>query len=258
MKKYVFTIITVSSIVLLFFLFQNVSTKENNVLPAQSKHNDETIFKEKIIKYEDYLYSYEFILVNNIDKVSLVLNYEHKMSSDEAVEDNSCKYLTSAGFYSKDGNPIGLLINDHITINDYEINQLFNGFLTINSFDTPIISYEEPKEGSRISVQSGPVLIENSFIQELTIKNDKDAGRIIAAVSGSNDLIFIVVYDQESHFSGPKLSDLPNITKAISDDNELNIADAINLDGGTASVFFKDQFTLKELSNVGSFFCVRD
>ena len=257
MKKYIFVIITIVSVVLFSFLLQNVSKEKSNVLPAQSKINDETIFSKKIIKYEDHLYSYNFILLNNIDKVSLVPNYEHKISSDEVVEANSCKYLTSAGFYSKNGAPIGLLINEYQIINKSEINQLFNGFLTINLFDTPIISYEKPEEEARISVQSGPVLIENSFIQKLTIKNDKEARRVVAAVSGSNELIFIVIYDQESHFSGPKLSDLPNITKLISEDNELNTADAINLDGGTASVFYKDEFVLKELTSVGSFFCIK-
>jgi exopolysaccharide biosynthesis protein len=227
-------------------------------LPAQSKNINEDDAKTNTIKYGDNIYSYNFIITNNVHNIVLITNYEHKNSSSEILDSNSCKYLTSSGFYSKNDKPIGLLINNYKVINKSQDNQLFNGFLTLNSFDTPIISTKIPDEGSRISIQSGPVLIENSYTKELSIKNDNNARRVVAGVTGSNELIFIVIYNNLSAFDGPQLSDLPNIIELISLENDLNIADAINLDGGSASSFYKDDIILRELTNVGSFFCIKD
>jgi len=80
---------------------------------------------------------------------------------------------------------------------------------------------------------------------------------VISAVTGDNKLIFMVIYDPKSVFLGPELVDLPQIVSLVSAENDLNIADAINLDGGSASAFKSRDFSLSEISPVGSFFCLQ-
>ncbi|RJR30058.1 hypothetical protein C4564_01180, partial [Candidatus Microgenomates bacterium] len=107
------------------------------------------------------------------------------------------------------------------------------------------------------ALQTGPVLVENGSAVELSLARDKQARRIVAAITGSNELVFVAIYSPGSSFDGPYLEDLPLIVNHISEELNLNIADAINLDGGTASAFYSENTHISELSPIGSFFCVK-
>lgn len=90
----------------------------------------------------------------------------------------------------------------------------------------------------------------------MSVKNDKQARRVVAGVTGENKLIFLVFYDNNQYYSGPYLNDLPDLVDKTGKSLDLNIADAINLDGGSASAFISDDIKLTELTPVGSFFCI--
>ncbi len=91
----------------------------------------------------------------------------------------------------------------------------------------------------------------------LVIQHDEPARRTIAAKTRDNTYVFLTVYDENSVFGGPLLSDLPSAVEEISNREEFRIADAINLDGGSASAFYNGDANLSELTSVGSIFCIK-
>ena len=129
--------------------------------------------------------------------------------------------------------------------------------MSVNELGTPRITREVPEDPLVNAVQTGPVVFENGAVTKLSFVRDSASRRVIAAVSGENELIFMVFYTQDSAFSGPLLAELPEGVAKLNVEENLGIADAINLDGGSASAFAIPGFSLTEASPVGSFFCAR-
>jgi exopolysaccharide biosynthesis protein len=240
--------------------FNNINRSSGTEQNTSSKTNEtQTVLGEtdqKSIEYENNIYSYDYFIVENLADLKVVANYEQNYSSEYIFNNYSCSYLTSAGFYTKEDTPLGLLIINYQQLSPKTASSLVNGYFSVNTLDTPLITDLPQKITPRLSIQTGPLLIVNSFPQNITLKSDGSDRRIVAAVSGENTAVFLVIYDINSVFSGPKLSDLPKIVEAISIKNSLNIADAINFDGGSASAFYTLGQSLKELTHVGSFICV--
>jgi hypothetical protein len=191
------------------------------------------------------------------ENLDLIPNFDAKLPSAEVKEKFSCKFLTSAGFYSKEGGPIGLFIENGNKINSWQKNSLLNGVFSVNLLETPRITRETPKDQLRLGIQSGPIIKENGKFLSLSINNDNPDRRVAVAINGENKAVFLIIYDKNLAFSGPKLSDLPKILKSFEEKSRIIFADIINLDGGTASTFNADSFTLPEVTNVGSFFCLK-
>lgn len=226
-------------------------TPFSKVLSASPEPDQNTIE----ISFNNNNFKIAWFLVEDSSKIKLISNLSDPLSAKKARDSLGCKFLASAGFYSKDSNHLGIFISEGKQISPRIKSELFDSFFTINYFDTPRISRTLPKDPLRIALQSGPMLIENADRLSLSIKNDKPSRRIVAAVTGENKAIFIAIYAKESAFSGPMLVDLPRIVDLISKDIDLGIADAINLDGGSASAFYSGNTSLSEISPVGGFFC---
>jgi uncharacterized protein YigE (DUF2233 family) len=190
--------------------------------------------------------------------LKLIPNFELKLPAKQAFKDYGCQYLLNAGFYTKENLPVGLFISEYETLRDWQKNSFFNGVLSINDFATPRITSGVPRDNLKLAIQSGPLLIENAQVLRLAIKNDKLARRVVAATTGQNSLVFLVIYDKTSAFEGPLLNDLPAIIQHLDQTIGLRLADAINLDGGSASAFITDKTSLTEISPVGSFLCIAD
>lgn len=193
------------------------------------------------------------------NRVSLVPNFSEMKTAKTVQREMNCKTVVNGGFYfaiDSENVPIGLFISDGNEISEYRQNSLFDGILSVNEFGTPRITAETPDDALLVAVQTGPMLQSNNFEHELSMTRDKKARRMVAAVTGDNELIFISVYDPETTFFGPLLADLPEIISMFEESENINIADAINLDGGAASAFYSDGIALSEASPVGSFFCV--
>lgn len=191
------------------------------------------------------------------DELSLLANFDDKKTSRQVFQENHCGLLVNGGFYSKDSQPMGYFVSAGQTLNPYERNRLLNGVLSINELGTPRITREPPRDPLVNAVQTGPILIENGQILGVSEMNNKAARRMVAAVTGNNELLFLAIYSSESAFSGPLLSELPQVVAKFDESDELGIADAVNLDGGSASAFVTTNFSLSEASPVGSFFCAR-
>jgi len=199
------------------------------------------------------------VIWEKVDSKRLILipNFDEKKSSRNVFEENNCLVLVNGGFYSKTFKPIGYFIVNTQKLSDFEKNRLFDGIFSINEYGIPRITRVLPKDNLVNAVQTGPIIFENGATVSLNISRDKPARRIIAAVTGSNELIFIVFYSPSNYFLGPLLSDLPEEIKKLNESEKLDIADAINLDGGSASSFITKKVSLTEASPVGSYFCIQ-
>jgi len=195
------------------------------------------------------------VLPINPDELTLNSNLEEKKISREIVGSGECKAVVSGGFYTKEGSHVGLFIENFVQIQGARGNSLFDGFFSINSLDTPRITRILPDDSLREAIQTGPLLIENDVVINLEMRNDKLKRRILVAVDGSNKMYLITVYNPDSSFEGPFLEDLPEVVTKI-EQYGYDFADAINLDGGTASAFYVGNIHLPELSSIGSYFCV--
>lgn len=200
-------------------------------------------------------YAFAWIQIGNPKNLFLYANFEEKYTLEEVVKKYNCENLVSGGFYSEDYFPIGLFISEAEVISTKTNNLLFNGYFTLTKKGEALINRGYFGESVRIGLQTGPLLIQDGLIRELKLANDKMARRIIAALSGKNELFFIVFYDSESVFLGPLLNDLPSLVKKAQNEMGVEFISAINLDGGSASAFYNKGIQLSELTPVGSFFC---
>lgn len=253
-KLLFFPIIFIPLLILGILVFKNQNTNPQksgaqNVL-SDSAQNDSS---GNSIEIDGLTFSwYE---ISDTTKLKLIPNFSEKLSSKEIINSNQCKFLSNGPFYTKENTPTGLVIADANKISGWRENTLFNGILSINDLTTPRITRDVPEDHLQIAVQSGPILKENGDFQTLKIIDDSPARRVLAAVTGENKLFFIVVYDPQSEFSGLKLGDLPNALQSFENKTGIVFADAINLDGGSASAFITKNINLSELTTSGAFFC---
>lgn len=194
------------------------------------------------------------------EKIILLPNFSDKKTASTLFDEFDCKTLINGGFYSKageDNSPIGLFVSNGQPLSRFQENKTYNGTLSINALDTPRITSTMPEDILRDAMQTGPILIENGSPREISLQRDKFSRRMVAAITGDNELLFISVHKEGFSFDGPKLLDMPMIISQFSSENKLNIADAINLDGGSASAFYslEKEISLSEASPIGSFFC---
>ncbi|RJR28982.1 hypothetical protein C4564_04115, partial [Candidatus Microgenomates bacterium] len=119
----------------------------------------------------------------NASLVSLYANFTKQARASDLFKEYSCKTLVNGGFYTEDLNPTGLFVSEGNTLFAFQKNSLLNGVLSINYVDTPRITRETPEDSLRLALQTGPVLVENGSAVELSLARDKQARRIVAAIT---------------------------------------------------------------------------
>ena len=236
------------------YMFKYKRAYEETVINEQeaiiSEYND-----IQTVTLDENEYSYVWIQVNDLENLFLYPNFENKDTLEEGVKKYECKNLVSGGFYSKDYSPIGLFISEEKIVNKSVENTLLNGYFILTKNNKATIEKNYLGESIRIGLQTGPILIQNEQLQKLNLVSDKNARRIVAALTNENELYFIAFYDKESVFLGPLLVDLPRLVNKIQDEMDIKFISAINLDGGSASAYFNKDIQLSELTPIGSFFC---
>lgn len=200
--------------------------------------------------------AFNWIIVRDPKKVSLHSNLLEKLSSFEAKKKNSCLHLINAGFYTKEDKHVGLFISAGEKLSESKESQLFNGYFSIASDDKPSITWFP--SAARLALQSGPILMEKKQPAVLKLEDDNPARRIVLAITQEDNLVFLVIYNKKSVFDGPLLSQVPGLLKNLNQDTSLEIVDALNLDGGSASAFISESVNLSELTRIGSYFCVKE
>ena len=223
--------------------------------PTPSSPVVQPSFTPSTFSYHDHQYAYVLFSVDDPTRVSLIPNFIDGLTSDEIREKYACSAGINGGFYTKEKTPLGGFVVEGNIYRESVKNRLIDGFLWIQE-NRAGIGLESPKQ-PRISLQSGPLLMRESAPMTLVIQNDEYARRSLGAVTFNGSLLFIMLYDPEAVFSGPMLGDLPAIVTMLNTTANLHITDAINLDGGNASVFFTTDTTLSELTPLGSLFCLK-
>jgi len=148
---------------------------------------------------------------------------------------------------------LGLFVTDYQTLYPAITSSLFNGFLSLD--DSPHITVNKPS-GVRLAVQSGPLLFLDQSPLKLNINQDEPRRRSVSFIDTSQQLYFMIIIKPDTSYSGPLLVDLPSVLQTIAVEENITINSAINLDGGTASAFFRSSTYLKEFAVIGSVFCL--
>lgn len=208
---------------------------------------------KRVSGFENF-YNFDY-LIGSSDKVFLYTNLEN-LSGKELKDKYNCSYLVNGGFYDHDFKPIGFLLSEGEVLSPWQKNRLFNGVFSVNRIGTARITRVVPDDPLRLALQSGPVVFENGA--KVYLKSSiAFERRVLVGVTGDNTPVFLVFWSEKNFFGGPALEELPYLIEKINKDFNLNIADALNLDGGTASVFYGDAINLSEASKINSFFCIR-
>ena len=263
MKKGLYIASTIAiGVTVLMFLLNNridVETDQKEVLSTtkdveeEAQENDQTVD----IPHNEDVYRISWIVVGSVNKLNLIPNFEKKLTSEQALEDYDCKNLVNGGFYSKEELPIGLFFSDGDQMQRFGINAVLNGVFYIKTDGEVGISREIRDADYKLALQSGPILLKDGQKQSLDLANDKKARRVVVGTTNEEKIVFLIVYDNESMFVGPYLSELPDVVDEFNNQTDLGIVNALNLDGGAASVFYSDSVKMSEISLVGSFFCIK-
>ena len=257
MKKISLVIFFISLVSLIYF-FTNWEKEKSKV---EIKEEVESISveipenRQNAISFNDINYVYYYEVIKDSSTIKLFPNFNEKLASDKLKEAENCDILVNAGFYTKDSKPLGLFISEGAKLSELTKSSLVNGIYSINFLDTPRITKHLPDDPLRVALQSGPLLIENGYLLNVYGSENYER-RSIAAVTGINESIFMIIFQEDGYLKGPTLEDLPKIINKINLKHSLQIADAINLDGGSASAFLTPSSKIKEYTNLGSYFCI--
>lgn len=240
----------------LISISRNKKTLTPNINPPKTQNSTLSPKKQSVLIDVDknpIRVSWAF---EDAEKVQLFSNLGNKETSEKIKSDKNCKILINGGFYSKENTHLGLVVSNYETISKSIQNNLLNGYLYISSQNAVISSFPPPLN-VRLALQSGPILTKNNNPILLKINNDYPARRMVAGITNNRDIIFLALYREKSVFEGPLLGDLPKTIGLFAKQTGIDIADAINLDGGSASSFLTEYESLPELSQIGSYFCGR-
>jgi uncharacterized protein YigE (DUF2233 family) len=245
----VFFSIPLLIIIFLIYLWFNADPfqPEKLTLTSDAKTKPKTLKNTEI--------SYHAFRLEDLSRLKLAVNSE-MIASEKLINNNNCYAAINAGFYGENKQPLGLIIVDEEEVAPPAESSLLNGYLWISSKGGFGITSLLPDEEFSLAFQSGPLLYESGVRQELKINNDKSARRSVAATLADGSLWLLIVFDQESLFLGTYLQKLPKVIEDIAEKEDVVIIDAINLDGGTASMYKDSKVFLNEYKPIGSMLCV--
>ena len=259
MKKvliaFILFVTLIGVVVIMFKLGERPPSLSKNLSEPEATPQVKGVSKVSIGSEE---YSFAYIKAEVTSKIKLLPNFSKQETSQEIIDKGMCKYLVNAGFYSEKYKPIGLFISQREVLSAKQVNATFNGFFLVSEGEIPHILRDVGEEEYRIGLQSGPILILESTSQKLNLINEEQEKdrRIVTAINEKGEIYFIVIFKEDSVFSGPTLASLPEVLIEIQNSLGEKFVSALNLDGGAASSFWGEEFTLKELSPIGSYFCI--
>jgi exopolysaccharide biosynthesis protein len=253
---YLFFILVIGGFLLNRAFSGKNSSDSSTPPPAMGAVKSETANVIKI-NWQGKDFQASYIKVDDPSKVDLIANFSEKLTAEQLKEKHGCGQLVNGGFYTTDGKATGYFLTNEIILKNYSSSSLFDGVFSVNDFATPRITRNVPEDHLKFGLQTGPILIENGAILKLNINNDKPARRVVAVVSGENILYFLAIYNPEQVYDGPFLNNLPEIISEVGKQTGISFADAVNLDGGSASAFYSDNLKLSEITSIGSAFCLK-
>jgi hypothetical protein len=186
------------------------------------------------------------------------INQELLYSSQQLMDQNACRVLTSAAFYDKNNQPLGLLQDNEATLSAWRENELFHGLVGVDLVDGAYsISSDATGRRWKWAVQAGPIVWQDEGPVHFPLSADQSARRVVAGVTADNQLVLLSIMAEDSLYLGPLLGDLPNLLGEWQTATGVVLKSALNLDGGTASAFLSPTLKLRELKPIGSYICVQ-
>lgn len=255
-KKIIFFAVLIGLIFSVSFFLKKINSEKEVLKPKVLGLPLDEKVSQIDLSFKGKTFRFNFRRIENIDNLTLSANLE-KLTSEEFKNENKCTFLSSGGYYKADYTPTGLLISEYNEVTSLVKSSLADAIFSVNDFATPRITREIPKDRLRLALQAGPLLKENGEFVTLSLRNDEEARRVILGTTGENEALFLIVYDPFSVYSGPLLKDLPDLLNLFEDHLGIVFADAMNLDGGTPTVFSDESVNLTEASIIGSFFCLK-
>ena len=253
--------ILVSLAMVLFFGWNLVKEKVPLSLPISIPVPSQTPtdIPTPTIVFNNKTYAYAYFEVSNPGKIFLLPNFLEKLTSQEIADKYGCIEGINGGFYTTDRMPLGGFFagmeTGLVTKNPVQ-NRLIDGFVWSNG-KTFFITATHPTSDAFFFLQTGPLFRLNGQVTRISIANDEERRRSGVGITKENTLVFFTVYNPESVYEGPLLSDMPALVQAMEQKTGFTFTNAVNLDGGSASAFISKKKTLQEFSPVGSFFCVQ-
>ena len=211
---------------------------------------------ENSLEWNDRTYIYDYFTVEFGEKLELIPNFTEKMTSSDIADTHTCTKGINGGFYDTNSMPLGGFKSVDGVLKKPVSNRLIDGYIW-NKGANRAITLSEPPDDAQWYLQAGPLLMLNGKTTAISIGNDEYRRRMIAGLTKDKRLLFLTVYNSESVYEGPLLADLPALLSLLNRNAGLNITDALNLDGGSASAFVSKDKVLQEFSPIGSFFCVK-
>lgn len=215
-----------------------------------------TIVSQRL-KTSENSFDYYFVVFDNLTKLRLIDN-ENQSAASKVFADNGCIAGINGGFYGKDNEPLGFLVSDGIEVAKEQKSDLLNGYIWLSDLGGFGITQSLPESKFELALNTGPLLYLEGNLQQLEIVADKMARRSIIGTLSDNSLFFLTVFDSQSVYLGPKLSELPKTLEQIAEKEGWQIIEAINLDGGTASAYKDQDNSLWEFKPVRSVFCLTE
>jgi len=224
--------------------------------PQQKSNNSSNIFKEEV-EYQGKSYKAIGFIVDDSEKLYLYPNFSEKLTSYEAMKEYGCSVLLSGGLYTKESSPIGLFISEGMKLKSMIQDEFYNGIFSVFYDERVEIANSLDKGDARIALQSGPILVLGGERYDFNDRSKEEARRVVIGLTNEDKIIFMVFYNQDSVFIGPTLEILSKLVADFSEKSGFTIIDALNLDGGSASLFKADDVSLSEITPSGSFFCIK-
>jgi len=249
--KFVSNILTSISVGLFNFLTPPSTLQDPTSQPTNQSSLNSTTFNAQT-------YNYHYFIVDQPQNLTLHSNLDQKQDSTQLVKDFQCQSLINGNFYDDSDNHLGWLYNYPNQISPTRTNDLFNGYLYLDSSNQLHLDTSNPNHQVIWGIQSGPILISNNYPRKLTLNTDQSRRRSLAAITDQNQLILLMITDNSSQLLGPSLTQLPNILTQIATEQNWQLTNAINLDGGSASAFYHQDTHINEINPIGSFFCLKE
>jgi exopolysaccharide biosynthesis protein len=224
-------------------------------LPLPKSPKTQTLVSEAPAQKMVGRYAYVFSRLNDLGRLKLVFNKKNETGL-ALIEREGCQVAINGGFYDKMKQPLGLLVSEGKVISKEVESALFNGYVWLTSEGSFGITDQLPEVEFRLALQSGPLLYIAGVESELTTVDDKASRRSLLAYLSNGELVLLTVYDPDSVFSGPYLNKLPGVLTTIAVQENMTIVDALNLDGGSTSLYRDREHFLNEYRTVKSLFCV--
>lgn len=245
-------------IFLTLFLLSAKSSKRDE--KSEGNYSSDQEVEDIVETLEEDFGKYRMLLVN-LEKYSFtgIPNFDKSNSSESIIEKYKCKILINGAMYDKFENPLGLYYLNGFIRSDLNKSKIMNGIVSFtesSGFKIEPIEIFDPSKNYTFYMQTGPILIKNG-VREVLQNNNNYARRIIFGRDSVNEFYAIAVFDKLNYGEGPNLSETADMIVSLKDRVSIEFEDVVNLDGGNASLFVTDNYSIKESAFSGSYLCFK-